>query len=213
MQTNRINVIVGPEKQIFKVPEALFVKYSPVFKLLLPLETDNNTNLPTDSALVFKDFFSWIHSSKPEVDFNKGMDAIFNLAIFAEKYTICPLLNQITDYIQTETMRGKLTLDPADLDNIYRSTSSDETSILRQICSWILVWQSKKRVVDENSRALNKRYAAVFSSHPDLGSNFFLWSSEENVDLVGPCEFHNHSDMPDGADKEENIIFCPYSDL
>lgn len=109
-------------------------------------------------------------------------------------------------------MQGNLTLDPIDLDNIYRLTP-DETSILRQICSWILVWQIKNREVDQNSEALNKRYAAIFSLHSDLGHDFFLRSSGKDVNLVGPCEFHDHSDIFNAREEEDNIIVCPYSEF
>lgn len=165
-----------------------------------------------ENASVFKNFFFWIHSSKPEIDFSIGMDAIFNLAILAEKYTICPLLNQITDYIKTATMQGELTLNPANLDSIYCWTSN-ETSILRQICCWILVWQIRNREADQNFQAVNKEYEAIFSSYSDLGRDFFLWASGKNVNLVEPCQFHDHSDITNAGKRKGKITVCPYSDL
>ena len=41
-------------------------------------------NPPEEDPSVFKEFFDWLHSSKPQVDF-KGTEAISDLAIFAHK--------------------------------------------------------------------------------------------------------------------------------
>lgn len=209
---------MGPKNEIFKVPYALLVKHSVAFKNFCLIHADNRTiDLPCENASVFEKFFLWIHSSKPEVDFSKGMDGIFDLAIFAEKYTICPLINSITDYIKTATMRGELTLDPTDLDSIYSSTPDSEKSVLCQICSWNILWQILNPEDDNDSQVVSKKYAKIFALHSDLGRDFFLLTSEEDAIDLEPCKFHDHSDIIIAGKEEEGkgkgkITACPYFD-
>lgn len=161
--------------------------------------------LPEEDPHVFDDFYDWMHSSEPHVDFSKGAEATFDLAIFAEKYQICHLKNQIADILLKEYQKDILNAET--LDHVYSSVP--EGAILRQLCSLIL----KKQITyhDEycySERSLDdwKEYEPVFSLHAGLGRDFFTWTVTKKVK---PCAFHDHSNIThpvEGTDKT-----CPYS--
>ena len=221
MHTKRFVVVVGPQQHVFKVPHGLLVEYSPVLeRMCFPSFLDSNPliiNLPEEHPSVFKDFFDWLHSSKPQVDFSKGTEAIFDLAIFAQKYQICHLMNQIADLIMTTTTLkkggGEARLDPATLDHVYSSVP-DGAAVLRQLCSWVLLWQVKNWKYDNSFQDFNQQYAEVFTWHPELGRDFFQWVSAKDANNVKPCQFHDHSNIPNavkGRGGGQNDV-CPYSD-
>ena len=217
---------VGPQEHVFKVPHGLLIRYSAVLeRICFPSFLDSNQpiiKLPEENPSVFKDFFDWLHSSKPQLDFSKGTEAIFDLAIFAQKYQICHLMNQITDLIKTMTLatpkcgEGEVRLDPAILDHVYSSVP--DGAVLRQLCSWVLLWQVKNWRHENRSQDFNRQYAEVFTWHPDLGRDFFQWVSAKDKNPFKPCQFHDHSNIPNamkgkggGGWVDQNDV-CPYSD-
>lgn len=214
MQTEHFTILVGPEKRSFKVPEGRLKMHSPVFERMCSapfLEAKQRLiKLPEDDPSVFEDFFAWLHLSKPEIDSSKGTEAIFALAIFAEKYQICHLMNQITDLVKKDL--GGHRLNPKILDQVYSGVP--ERAILRQFCSWILKEEVETHAFRHltNAKDQIKEYAGIFSLHPDLGRDFFLWTyqsdSDKLKDRCNACQFHDHSDIPNPG--KSNKI-CPYT--
>lgn len=220
MQTEQFNILVGSEKRSFKVPEGRLTMHSSVFERMCsaPFREAKQRliKLPEDDPSVFADFFDWMHSSKPQVDFSKGTEAIYALAIFAEKYQICHLKNQLADLILRNWEQHKP--NPKTLDQVYSGVP--ERALLRQLCSGIL-----ERTTNlsnhyifyrrENAQDLYQEYGQVFASHPDLGRDFFLWVTRPSINTTSvqsdnACAFHDHSNIPNRS-KSQNI-FCPYSD-
>lgn len=214
MQTEQFNILVGSEKRSFKVPEGRLTMHSPVFERMCsaPFREAKQRliKLPEDDPSVFADFFDWMHSSKPQVDFSKGTEAIYALAIFAEKYQICHLKNQIVDLIENN-WEQRLP-NPKILDQVYSGVP--ERAVLRQLCSGILekainYYNYGQRKVGQD---LAQEYAQVFASHPDLGRDFFLWVTRSSIYTSdhGACVFHDHSNIRNPSKSQNGL--CPYSD-
>ncbi len=214
MQTEQFNILVGSEKRSFKVPEGRLTMHSPVFERMCsaPFREAKQRliKLPEDDPSVFADFFDWMHSSKPQVDFSKGTEAIYALAIFAEKYQICHLKNQIVDLIEKDW--EKRLPNPKIVDQVYSGVP--ERAVLRQLCSGILEktinhYNFGQRKVGQD---LAQEYAQVFASHPDLGRDFFLWVTRGSIYTSdhNACVFHDHSNIRNPS-KSQNRL-CPYSD-
>lgn len=212
MHTKRFNILVGPEECFFQVPEGLLIMHSPVFKRMCsaPFIESNQRriNLPEEDSSLFEDFFEWMHSSRPRASLRNGTKAIFDLAIFAEKYQICDLANQISDLVREEDRAERL--NPGILDRVYSSVPKG--AVLRQLCSWILKWEA-----DSFGTCLNtaedwgQEYEQVFTSDADLGRDFFKWSSPGGKGRITACTFHDHSNIPNYVKSEDQV--CPYTDI
>lgn len=208
MQTDSFTVLVGPDQYAYKVPEARLTMHSPVFERMCSApfleSTQRVIELPEEDPVVFDDFFDWMHSSKPQVDFSKGPGAIFDLAIFAEKYQICHLKNQISDILRKEWEKQKLKSEL--VDHVYRNVP--DGAVLRQLCSWILRMKGASCAIQWAPLEFYKDYETVFTSHADLGRNFFKWT------IIGEpkaCSFHDHSNITNPVVPKGNV--CPYSDI
>lgn len=98
-QTDRFTILVGPNKSAYEVPEGLLNMRSIVFERMCSApfleSTQRVINLPEEEPENFDCFFDWIYSLRPHVGFGNGAEAVFNLAIFAEKYLVCHLKNQL----------------------------------------------------------------------------------------------------------------------
>lgn len=210
MQTDRFTILVGPNKSTYKVPEGLLTMQSPVFERMCSApfleSTQRVINLPEEEPAVFDNFFDWIHSAKPQVGFEKGVEAVFHLAIFAEKYQICHLKNQLSDIIK-EAWKRQI-LNSKIMDQVYCNVP--DGAILRQLCSWVL---SKQIVWQSRTRRIYEEYDSVFSSHSDLGRDFFKFttSGEPAACDFGACDFHDHSNITSPMEAKDHV--CPYSDI
>lgn len=211
MQTDSFTILVGPDQCAYKVPEGRLTMHSAVFSSMCSapfLESAQRIiKLPEEDPSVFEDFYDWMYSSKPHVDLKMGARAVFDLAIFAEKYQICHLKNQISDLLQNDWSHD--ILDAEILDHVYSSVP--EGAVLRQLCVSIL-----KRLLDQGvyvdhcgtwmAKDLFKEYDPVFALHTDLGRDFFRVAA---IDRIHPCTFHDHSNID--RPLEVDAGFCPHS--
>ncbi|MCJ1347566.1 hypothetical protein MMC31_005791 [Peltigera leucophlebia] len=210
MQTENFTILVGPAQCAYKVPQGRLIMHSPVFERMCSApfleSTERVIKLPEEDPVDFENFFDWMHSSKPQVDFSsKGTEAIFGLAIFAEKYQIYYLKNQISDIIRQGW--EKLKLKSETLDQIYSSVP--EGAVLRELCSWILQKQATQNYsYGRSAPAFFEEYEPAFISHADLGRDFFKWTLNGESKT---CSFHDHSDITNPL--EGKRLVCPYSDI
>lgn len=195
MQTDSITILVGPDQCAYKVPQGRLTLHSPVFLRMCSapfLEfTQRLIKLPEEDPHVFDDFFDWMYSSKPHVDLRMDAEAIFGLAIFAEKYHICHLKNQIADILK-EKMSGDI-LKAEILNRVYSSVS--EGAILRQLCASTLQRLVNGGFLNGDGRKQEdhcKEYEPVFALHADLGRDFFRRTATSNHK---PCAYHDHSNI------------------
>jgi len=131
---------------------------------------------------------------------SKSFEAVLDLAIFAELYKIYHLQNQTSDALAQE-IREKLT--PELLIHVYKAVP--DGAVLRELCAGAL---SEPKAIGDDSK-----WKRAFYEYPELGWSFFVKVHNELVDVpkkaFGPCEFHDHSDVPTwkrGGEVEE----CPY---
>lgn len=197
MQTDSFTILVGPEQSVYKVPQGRLTMHSSVFERMCSApfleSTERVIKLPEEDPNVFEDFIDWMYSSNPHVDFNKGTEAIFELAIFAEKYQICHLKNQISDLLKRDWKY--ISFNSEIVDRVYNSVP--EGAILRQLCSWILNMHVNRGEFFNKSREdVCKEYEPLFALHPDLGRDFFqqVVSIDFSADCK-PCLFHDHSNI------------------
>jgi len=98
MQTDRFTILLGPTQKSFRVPQGLLIQRSSVFEKIE--STEQIIRLPEEDTTTFEHFFIWLHALEPCLSI-KSIDAIVDLAIFAEKYQVCHLKNQTSDVIKT----------------------------------------------------------------------------------------------------------------
>lgn len=187
--------------------------HSPVFDRMCSapfLESSQRLiKLPEDSPSAFEDFLNWGYSYKPSVDFSKGTEAIIGLAIFAEKFQINSLTNQLTDLIKTA--EGRERVNPDILDEVYFRVP--DGAILRQLCSWVVNWQAACWDHNSDESGWGEEYAEVFAVHTDLGRDFFQWVYAKHTSPIRfkACQFHDHRNIPDAVNSRTQE--CPYSDI
>lgn len=211
MQTDCFTILVGPDQCAYKVPEGRLTIHSSVFSRMCSapfLESAQRViKLPEEDPHVFDDFYDWMYSSKPHVDLRMGAQAVFDLAIFAEKYQICHLKNQISDLLKKDW--DNYVLDAKILDHVYSSVP--DGAVLRQLCASML-----KELIDLGpypycgawvAKELFKEYEPVFALHTELGRDFFRAAV---ICTFHPCTFHDHSDIAHLV--EVDAGFCPHSD-
>lgn len=215
MQTDSFTILVGPEKCLYKVPEGRLTMHSPVFERMCSApfleSTERVIKLPEEDPCVFENFVVWMYSSDPHVKYNMGTEAIFDLAIFAEKYQIFHLKNQISDVIKRDWKYSSL--DSEIINQVYNSVP--EGAILRQLCSWVLNMHFNRAVFFNTSREdCCKEYEPIFALHADLGRDFFrqVVSIDFSIDPINlkPCLFHDHSNITNPVEGSE-MRTCPYS--
>lgn len=211
MQTDSLTILVGPDQCAYKVPQGRLTMHSSVFLRMccapFPESTQRVIKLPEENPRVFDDFYAWMHSSKPRVDLVMGAQAIFDLAIFAEKYKICHLTNQISDLLKDKWSDNKV--DAQILDRVYSSVP--DGAVLRQRCAWILERMVEYHVGGFGLEGFVKGYEPVFVLHPDLGRDFFRATVTRNSDNFNskPCAYHDHSNI--NSHMKDNDKICPYS--
>lgn len=212
MQTDSFTILVGPDECAYKIPEGRLTFHSSVFSYMCSASfaksNERVIKLPEEDPRVFDDFYDWMYSSKPCVDIAMGAQAMFDLAIFAEKYHICHLKNRITDFLNEEWSEENL--DAKIVDHVYSSVPNG--AILRKLCASIL-----KRRLDNApcgyydgalmAGSIFREYESVFALHADLGRDFFRTTA---IHKFGPCTFHDHSNI--APPLEFNTTFCPYLD-
>lgn len=213
MQTDNFTILVGPDQCAYKIPEGRLTMHSPVFtRMCAPPFLESTTRvikLPEEDPRIFDDFFDWMYSSTPHVDFKMGAQAVFDLAIFSEKYQICHLKNQISDLLQNDWSEDT-NLSAQILDHVYSSVP--DGAILRQLCASIL-----QRMLDNGNysyhcgavmaKDLFKEFEPLFALHTDLGRDFFRAAA---IGTFKPCTFHDHSNIAGPLDID--AWFCPFSD-
>lgn len=196
LQSPRITVLVDSTKTPFQVAEDLFTQHSSI--LSAKSRSTDAILLPEVKASTFEEFFLWLHIFEPQLG-SKSFEALLELAIFAEKYGIHHLKNQTSDAIANE-ISSKLT--PELLIHIYKSVP--DGAVLRELCAGAL--REPKEIGDDS------KWKRAFLEYPELGWNFFVKTHNSLVDVAtkpaGPCDFHDHSDVPSWERGE--VEACPY---
>ena len=164
-----------------------------------------------EDTTTFEHFFIWLHALEPCLSI-KSIDAIVDLAIFAEKYHVCHLKNQTSDVIRTALIEERWKITPGTITKVYKNVPAG--TILRQLC--FLGFMISYNVTGWTTWGQNDRYAkweTAFCNCPDLGWDYFkhVQTKEEDASTIssgGACRFHDHSDVPGWVCRNRTV--CPY---
>ncbi|CAO1606370.1 MAG: hypothetical protein LQ349_000614 [Xanthoria aureola] len=209
LQSDRSTVIVGPCKEVFEVSKDLLTQCSPTFEKLCRLGTKEReqqiVNLPEDDPLIFEDFLIWLHSLTPSLPLDGDSESLVKLGVFAEKYRIRYLINQISDVIRTAASKGNWKPSPEILRTAYSGTLT--SSIIRRLCSLVLTVSLSKESVRTDL------WKPVFTDFADLGWDYFRrvqmgQTSTRDIMSKGACRFHDHLDVFGWVRHE--VRTCPF---
>ncbi len=200
---------MGPCKEVFKVSKDLLTQCSPAFEKLCRLGTKERNqqivNLPEDDPLIFEDFLIWLHSLTPSLPLDRNTESLIKLGVFAEKYRIHHLTNQISDFIRTAASKGNWKPSPEILRTAYSGTLA--SSIIRRLCSLVLTVSLSKESVRTDS------WKPVFTDFADLGWDYFRrvqmgQTSTRDIMSKRACRFHDHLDVFGWVRHE--VRTCPF---
>ena len=212
MRSDRYTILAGPGLQEFNIPQDLLFHYSPVLETMchLKVEEEERTDkrvitLPKEDPSILGYFIMWIHAVEPSI---KPLDLEYTpaigLAIFAEKYQVLHLKNQVSDLIRKKLGYSKESwrMTPEIISKIFKNTPENAT--LRRLCAFSLVpikgsYSYEESHIDDSSSPLWKQ---VFNDHPNLGWDFAKevlfccntdYSSRDRYTWA--CNYHDHSDI------------------
>jgi hypothetical protein len=129
MQTGRFTILVGLAQKSLRVPQGLLIQRSSAFEEIE--STEQVIRLPKEDVSTFEHFLIWPHAFEPCLSID-SVDAVIDLAIFAQKYHICHLKNQTSDVIRTALIEDRWRVTSDTIVKVYSSTPAG--TILRQLC-------------------------------------------------------------------------------
>ena len=200
-----VDIVVGPEKETFRVHKKLLCSRAPVFDKMFngsfkEAETQQ-ASLPEDDPEAFSIFLEWLYSGSilpPGKDDNSKLvlnDQI-KLYCFAEKYCLA----QLMDYTISASIaflnerKGLPTCDHIEM--AYNHTASG--SPLRRFM--VLSMQYVIVNMDGSKNWKTEDVAALMGRCTDLSFDFLTLMRNTNRKVytspteLGPCAFHAHGD-------------------
>ncbi len=151
--------------------------------------------LSDDDFMIFQHFFIWVHCSQYDLSLDWNDDALINLKIFANKYHIQLLINQIFNLLRKslneDSWRSNSDVTRAIYDDVIIN------SIFRRLCSLELMMSLRTRNHTEFST-----WKIVFTDFANLEWDYFRrmqksQTSTYNVTSKEVCCFHDHSNVLD----------------
>lgn len=156
-----------------------------------------------------KRFFVWTHALQPGISPELEFEDATELGIFASRFQIPALSNQITDRLRSHLASDEWQLNATIVGQIYDAAPNG--SPLREVIRAALGKLSKPTVEAGEDR---EAWGATVLRHPQLGLDFFGASgSSWNADayLSGVCRFHDHDDVLEQKNDEALCDGCPYA--
>ena len=157
-----------------------------------------------------EDFFIWTLSPQPQIDERATFSKVARLGIFAWKYQISALSNQVTDMIRSNLANGHWQLQASMVDDIYEAAPTG--SPLREVIRAALGQLPRSSVEGEGQA--REEWKATFLKHARLGWDYIEARSSEWTPqsyLSGVCRFHDHQGV---SHQEELSAFrdkCAYA--
>jgi hypothetical protein len=205
--------LVGPTER-FLVPRELLRRRSRTFRELLERHAGERSSetiqLPDTPVQTMEDFFTWTFSPQPQIDERATFSELVRLGIFAWKYQVSALSNQVTDMIRSNLANRDWQLQASMVDDIYEATPSG--SPLREVIRAAL--GQLPRSIIEGEGQVREEWKATFLKHAQLGWDYIEaggseWTPQDY--LLGVCHFHDHQGV---SHQEELFAFCdgcPYA--
>ena len=140
----------------------------------------------------------------PRIDENASFEDTVNLGIFALKYQIPALSNQVTDQIRQNLAKSQWQLNAAIVDAIYAAASAGTP--LREVV---------RAALGQLPKPLGDEWKPTFIKHSHLGWDYpkaveTAWSPEEY--LVDICRFHDHEDHVTKVTPGRQGEKCPHAE-
>ncbi|KAI9054888.1 hypothetical protein LZ554_002032 [Drepanopeziza brunnea f. sp. 'monogermtubi'] len=198
-----IEVGTGPKATKFYVHKKLLCKkvefFDKMFKGHFAEALNGVASLPTDSPSAFKLFVGWLYTTHLEVP---SFDTLLSLFIFAEKYNVTDLADQVMDTI---TSLKKFLPDCSHASHVYQNThakSKMRLFICRSIVFVILHFSSGYRSGAWDDKRLQEAMTENRDLCRDIVRMLRLQAGKLRVKPCDelPCDYHQHA-------KEEK---CPY---
>lgn len=146
--------------------------------------------LPEDDPSTFGEFVCWIYKATPCVDGNNtSVSSLVKLGIFAEKYQVPPLVEQIYDdllvkmYPRYQPNNSFQLLAPSDIRAIFEGTSAK--SLLRRFCCLYLSerWEPTRR-------KLSRKWERLFEEVAELGWYYFKMDKTRDDSRNAVYDYH-----------------------
>lgn len=182
------------DTETFVVPGELLRRRSRKFRETL---TCYVSGMPVhDTSLdIMKDFYMWTMSPRPHIDEGASFDQAVKLGVFASKYEIPALSNQVTDVIRSHLASGEWKLRASMVDEIYEAVPVGRP--LREVIRTAL-GQLPRSITTDPEEPTREEWAAVILKHGHFALDFIQATSSEwtkQAYLSNVCRFHDHEDM------------------
>ena len=151
-------------------------------------------------SLIFEHFLIWLHSPTSYIPLESNDDSLIHLGIFAEKYHIRLLIDQISKVIRKAITEGRWKPSPDSARTVYDGVPAE--LILRWLCSFGLTVSLGK----SNHRTDCGIWEIVFVEFAELGWEYFRRMQKGQISAI--CRFHNHSDVLGWVRKD--VQTCPF---
>ncbi|ETI20634.1 hypothetical protein G647_06976 [Cladophialophora carrionii CBS 160.54] len=206
-QSPRIELVVGEDttssEGSFLFPRELLRRRSRTLQEHVKLHDGKAVPVPDTSVQTLTEFFIWSNRPDPHLEDRLSFPEVVNLGIFAWKYQISALSNQVTDKVRANLASGEWQLQAAIVDAIYQAT--EPGSPLREVVRAALGQLSRSVIAGQE-------WESTFRNNRDLGWDYLRagdkeWARQDY--LSGVCRFHNH----DGIKRQEGLCDgCPFAE-
>ncbi|KIW34567.1 uncharacterized protein PV07_01344 [Cladophialophora immunda] len=158
--------------------------------------------LPETAPQTMEEFFVWNFTPNPQIDDRLSFSEVVQLGVFAWKYQVSALSNQVTDMIRHNLANNDWKLEAAVVDAIYQA--APDKSPLREVIKAAL-GQLPRSSIDGDA------WERTWKRNPDLGwdhhkSSDKEWTAKDY--LTGSCRFHNHDEI---KRRQSLCDGCPYA--
>ncbi|ETN39365.1 uncharacterized protein HMPREF1541_05588 [Cyphellophora europaea CBS 101466] len=170
----------------------------------LPLKL-NGVSLQT-----IEDFVLWSLNPRPAIDEAATFEEATKLGIFAQKYHVPALSNQVTDVIRAHIASDEWQLQASIVDDIYKAAPVG--SPLREVIRAAL-GKLPRSTMEGSSKDRNDWKNTVLA-HAELGWDFIEARETEwtpQAYLSNYCRFHDHRDVLDQKSHGALCDGCPFS--
>ena len=195
----------------YRVPRDFLRRRSREFRTLLHIHGQDSEpiKVPDTRVSTFEDFIIWTFRDQPKIKNGATFDEVVQLGIFAWRYQIASLSNQVTDVIRRKVSSCDWPLQASILDDIYEAVPSK--CPLREVVRAALGQLPRP---DAEGEVLKDDWKATFLKHAELGWDYIQacateWAKKDY--LTDACRFHDHQDVSHRG-PFAYCDGCPFSD-
>ncbi|KIW20654.1 hypothetical protein PV08_01231 [Exophiala spinifera] len=212
-QSQRVSLsVVRPdgETETLVIPGELLRRRSRKFRDVLTCYV-SGMPVPDTSLDTMHDFYMWTMDPKPHVYDDTTFDKAVKLGIFASRYEIPALSNQVTDVIRGKLASGDWKLGASMVDEIYQAVPVGRP--LREVVRAALGLLPRSITTDPEEPT-REDWAAVILKHGHFALDFIQATSSEwtlQAYLSNVCRFHDHEDMGAQSPSSASCDGCRYA--